>query len=315
MVDSTLPVRYPRVMLGTCVVPWREDDSCDESIFRRTISDAARNLTPHLYLFGTAGEGHAVTDRQFAAVTRVFVDEMRRAGGAPMVGVISLSLGTMIERIEFARDLGVREFQISLPSWGALNDAELDRFFADTCGRFPDLSFLHYNLGRARRILTAADYRRLATRHPNLVAIKMSGEIEALRSVARAVPMVRCFFTEFGFSALADEVQCGLLCALSVCAPALGHRLFSGTVDERASLDVTYRAIHTAVKAAVGSEAHMDGAYDKLFVKYRFPEFPLRLLPPYRGANEERFAAFRAACDATLAPLTNQSPAPAPSNP
>ena len=46
-----------------------------------------------------------------------------------MVGVISLSLGTILDRIERCRAKGVRHFQISLPSWGALGDSELSEFF------------------------------------------------------------------------------------------------------------------------------------------------------------------------------------------
>jgi dihydrodipicolinate synthase/N-acetylneuraminate lyase len=292
--------RFPRVMLGTCVIPWGDDDTCDEALFRRTVRHAVENLSPHLYVFGTAGEGHAVSDRQYAAVTRVFVDEMRRNGGIPMVGVISMSLGTIIERIALARDLGVEEFQLSLPSWGALNDAELDCFFAETCRRFPELRFLHYNLSRARRVLTGEDYRRIAARHPNLVAIKMGGEINAIRDVALAVPMLRCFCTEFNYAALCEETDCGLLCALSGCRPAIGRRLFNADAAGRAALQPALRAIHAAAKNALGGEAHMDGAYDKLFVKYQFPEFPLRLLPPYRAATDEQFARFRDACDAAI---------------
>ena len=291
-------------MLGTCVIPWHDDGTCDEALFRRTVRDAAQTLTPHLYLFGSAGEGHAVTDRQFAAVTRAFLDEMRVVGGTPMIGIISLSLGTMIERIEFARDLGVREFQLSLPCWGALDDVELDRFFAETCGRFPDLRFLHYNLPRARRVLAGNDYQRLAARHPNLVAIKMGGDIAAQREVALAVPMVRCFFTELSYVALRDETDCGLLCSLSVCDPALGRRLFQADAAERAALEPTFRAMHAAVKAALAGAAHMDAAFDKLFVKYHLPEFPCRLLPPYRGATEEQFLRFRDACRAALAAVS-----------
>jgi dihydrodipicolinate synthase/N-acetylneuraminate lyase len=295
--------RYPRVMLATCVIPWHDNGTCDEELFRRTVRHAAEKLTRHLYIFGTAGEGHAVTDRQFADVTRAFVAEVRTAGGEPMVGVISLSLGTIIERIEFARSLGVRDVQISFPSWGALTDSELDLFFAETCGRFPDLRFLHYNLARARRILTAAEYNRLAMRHPNFVAVKMSGDIDVLRAVALGAPDLRCFFTEFGYLALRDESDCGLLCALSTCQPELGRRLFAANVTDRAKMEPMFRTIHAAVKAALAGEAYMDGAYDKLYVKYQFPEFPLRLLPPYRAASEEQFAQFRHACDAALSGL------------
>jgi dihydrodipicolinate synthase/N-acetylneuraminate lyase len=298
--------RYPRVMLGTCVVPWRPDETCDQLLFRRTVRHAVQTLGPHQYIFGTAGEGYAVTDRQFAAIGRVFVDEMRAAGGEPMIGVISLALGTVQERIARALDWGVREFQLSLPAWGALEDAELDSFFAETCGRFPTARFLHYNLARTKRVLTGADYARLAARHPNLVAIKMGGEnVPALRDVASAADEagVRCFFTEFGYHALAASSGCGLLCSFAGCEPALARRWFSASTPERAALEPAFRAIHAAVKSALAGAAYMDGAYDKLYVKRLFPEFPLDLLPPYRGATEAQFERFLAACTAALATM------------
>ena len=40
----------------------------------------------------------------------------------------------------------------------------------------------------------------------------------------------------------------------------------------------------------VGSR--IDGAYDKIFSKIINPEFPLRLLPPYRGASDEAYQAY-----------------------
>ena len=40
---------------------------------------------------------------------------------------------------------------------------------------------------------------------------------------------------------------------------------------------------------------HMDGAYDKMLVKLgMLPEFPLRLLSPYRGFTEDDYRACRA---------------------
>lgn len=298
------PARYPRVILGTCVVPWRPDRTCDEPLFRRTVRHSVQTLGPHQYIFGTAGEGYAVTDRQFAAIGRVFVDEMRAAGGEPMIGVISLALGTVQERIALALDWGVRDFQLSLPAWGALEDGELDRFFAETCGRFPGARFLHYNLARTKRVLTGADYARLAAHHPNLVAIKMGGEnVPALRDVAVAADAagVRCFFTEFGYHALADTSGCGLLCSFAGCEPVLARRWFSASTAERNALEPAFRAIHAAAKSALDGASYMDGAYDKLYVKRHFPAFPLDLLPPYRGATEAQFERFLAACTAALA--------------
>ena len=98
--------RYPRTILGTACVPWRADWSLDEGLFRAGVRGLIGEGMKHLYVFGTAGEGYAVSDRQFDEITRVFHEETRAPDVHPMVGVISLSLTTMIERIERAAGLG-----------------------------------------------------------------------------------------------------------------------------------------------------------------------------------------------------------------
>src|SRR5690348_1726119 len=106
--------RFPACILATCVVPWDEQGRFVEPLFVDQIHRLL-HLTPHLYTFGTAGEGYAVDDEQFATITESFVRAMSDGGGQPMVGVISLSLPTILRRIETARLMGVRRFQISLP--------------------------------------------------------------------------------------------------------------------------------------------------------------------------------------------------------
>src|SRR5437762_11551606 len=91
--------RLPPAILATCCVPWNEDYSLAEDIFRRTVRLLFEKLTPDLYIFGTAGEGYAVSDAQFTAVCRAFQAELADTAARPMVGVISLSLPTIIERI------------------------------------------------------------------------------------------------------------------------------------------------------------------------------------------------------------------------
>ena len=128
------PKRYPACILAACCVPWKEDGTLAEEIFRREIRNLLTNLTRDIYLFGTAGEGYAVTDKQFDQIVRIFREETKQSDVRGMVGIISLSLSTMIERIERAREIGIRQFQISLPSWGALSDGELKTFFKETNG-------------------------------------------------------------------------------------------------------------------------------------------------------------------------------------
>src|SRR5262249_31153276 len=84
-------VRFRRTVLGTCCIPWTDDERFDEDRFRRSVATLHRRGLADLYIFGTAGEGHAVSDRWFTEITAAFVDETQRLEATPMVGVIALS--------------------------------------------------------------------------------------------------------------------------------------------------------------------------------------------------------------------------------
>ena len=287
--DDPLPI------LATAVVPWTSDFRFEAERFARQVATIARHLTRRIYIFGTAGEGHAVTDGQFDEIARCFATAAREHGVRPMLGVISLSCSTMVERIERGRAMGFREFQISLPSWGALNEAELDLFFRETCGRFPDCSFLHYNLMRSRRVLTADDYARQLAVHPNLVAIKMSSDDpDVVRSLMALAPRLRCYFTELGYARARRIGPCGLLVSLASVQPERAHEFVHGDDARREEDLADLRAMGAALGELAKGRFHMDGAYDKLLFRLHDPGFPLRLLPPYAAASEQDFEAFRA---------------------
>jgi dihydrodipicolinate synthase/N-acetylneuraminate lyase len=286
--------RYPPCILATCCVPWNADGTLAEEIFRREIRTLLASLTQHLYLFGTAGEGYAVTDRQFDQVVRVFREETDRLDVHGMVGVISLSLPIMIERIERARDLGIRLFQISLPSWGPLNDSELKQFFHEICGRFSDCQFLHYNLLRTKRLVTPDEYATLASEHPNLVAAKNSTDsIDRILGLVNKAPQLQHFFTETGYGCASQLGECGLLISIASIHFAEAQRYFrAGQRRDWETLLRGQRELTEMVSDLVAlgrGEAHMDGAYDKVFCKMHDPDFPLRLLPPYAGLSDKTF--------------------------
>lgn len=284
--------------MATCCVPWNADWQFAEEIFRRQVRLILAQGTRHIYIFGTAGEGHAVSERQFDLVAETFSDEMRRGGAEPMVGLIGTSLPQVQERITRLRDRGVTHFQISLPSWAALDARELLDFFSGTCGRFPDCRFLHYNLLRAGRLVTPAEYGRLAAEHENLVATKNSTtDVARIAALLEAAPQLQHFFTETGFAHGSLLGECGLLVSVAsinwsrtrdLFAAARGHDL----ATLRRLLSAT-QAITERLITGLAGKAHVDGAYDKIFCRLHDPEFPLRLLPPYASASDTDFAAFR----------------------
>ena len=114
--------RYPRGVLVSCEIPWDERDQLVEDVFREEVRRFLALGFRHIYIFGTAGEGYAVDGFRFRQISQIFYEETRGKDVLPQVGIIGLSTPIIRERIDAAYDLGFRVFQISLPSWGALND-------------------------------------------------------------------------------------------------------------------------------------------------------------------------------------------------
>jgi len=286
--------RFPSCILATCCSAWDERGQFDEPAFRRLVQTALRG-TKHLYVFGTAGEGYAVSDEQFDTVARVFSEEMRAAGADPMVGVISLSLSTMLDRIQRCADRGIQTFQIALPSWGALSDRELRNFFQAVCGGFPECRFVHYNLPRAKRMLTAAEYGELADRHPNLVGTKnCTDSLSFVYGLIHEAPQLQHFLTETGYLYGRQFGECGILASLVTGWSKL-HQIFeAGRKNDVARYPELVREcdLYNRLLFECVGDTRIDGAYDKIFARVLVPEFPLRLLPPYEGTSEAEFERF-----------------------
>lgn len=293
-----MSARYPRTVLGTCCLPWREDGRLDEPLFRRSIRALIAAGLRDLYVFGTAGEGHSVTEGDYRRVVELFCAEMADGGAPPMVGVINLSLPTVMERIAFAGDRGVRTFQISLPNWGTMTEGEFRRFFVEICDSFPTLNFLHYNLMRSGRIVRPQEYAVLAEAHPNLVATKYgAGDPETIAGLLRFAPQLRHFFTEAGYYLGAPLGECGLLASISASNPARAREYFRAGVDgDAVRLTELYRelaGVMVAIRRAAGGGL-TDGAYDKIIAKVADPEFPLRLLAPYQSSSDDGYRTYLA---------------------
>ena len=293
--SKPIPIDTAKI-LAAVVVPWTERYEFDEGRFCREVRIITAGLTPYVYTFGTAGEGYAVNEAQFDRIAEAFWRSARECGGFPILGIISLSLSTVIGRIERGHALGFRDFQLSLPAWGELNDEELDAFFTETCGRFPDCHFHHYNLARTKRVLTSAEYLRLAAAHPNLVSVKAGGRNPAvIADLLKATSRLRFFFTEFGYEmARRSTDDVGLLISLASADYARARAYVEGD-QARRTADVQDMQVMIEALQAIAKERklHIDGAFDKMLFRLNDPSFPLRLLSPYQGATEEEFVRFK----------------------
>jgi len=289
--------RYPQAVLVSCELPWDDHEQLIEDLLREEVRYLRACGFKHLYVFGTAGEGYAVDTARFEQVIQIFYQETRGAGVWPMVGVIGLSTANVVERIGLAHSAGFRTFQISLPSWGALNDAEMLTFFKDVCGTFPDCQFLHYNLPRAKRLLTGADYRQVLDAAPNLVATKNTGGgLGRASDLMRHAPELQHFFGEENFAHGCLFGECSLLSSFGAMTPRKTWELFEAgrtlEIEKLFRLQHDFHALLTDMFGPVLAENRIDGAYDKMIVRLGgLDAMPLRLLSPYQSFSEAEFQA------------------------
>ena len=291
MSNVSAQTRYPQSNLAACMLPWTESFELDTEVFERHIQATLDDGYRQLYILGTAGEGYALSEKCFCDVVEFFAARTVRDGVDPQVGVIGLSMEQSIERIAFARDLGVRMFQISLPSWGALDEAEALVFFQTVCGAFPDCRFLHYNLPRASRIIGGTEYHRIAAVVPNLVATKNSStDYARTADLLLNAPELQHFLLEGNFAMGCTLGECSLLCSFDGLFPRTTWELFeAGIRRDLAELFRITRFFHEVdgTLFAHCTRDMIDGSYDKTYLWLRDPAFSNRILPPYLGLSEE----------------------------
>lgn len=282
------------------VCPWDDAEQLDEPVFRRAIRHALAGRFRHLYVFGTAGEGYAVDSDRFRRVIEVFHDELDGTDAIPMVGVIGMSSANVLERLRVAHELGFRAFQISLPGWSPLTDAEVVTWFETICGAFPDSDFMHYNTARVGRMVNGALYREVTARIPNLVASKtMTGDLATVAGVVRDAPELMHFLTEqsIAYGSLFGEVA--LLGTFGALAPdqswALVEAANAGRHREAAEIGSWFARLNSAIFDPLMVDRRVDGAYDKTIEKLSIglDDFPLRMLSPYRTVSDAEFEGAR----------------------
>lgn len=289
--------RYPSTILATVCIPWDENYVFQEGIFRKKVKKLIEKGVRYIYLFGTAGEGYAVTREMFTEIVQVFADEMKEPDLHPMVGLINLSMKEVQERIAIAYEYGIRDFQCSLPSWGVLTDSEMFDFFHSICDPFPDCRFAHYNLMRSGRVLGIKDYEKLAEEIPNLVAVKYtSKDINVIQEVVTSKCPIQFFLGELGYGYGRMYGECGFLISLASSNLDRAWEYFNAGAEGDFNTIIEFnKELGVILKnfLRIAGLNKIDGAYDKVFSKLLVEEFPLRLLPPYATIEDEAFEEYK----------------------
>ena len=285
--------RYPQAVLVSCEVPWDENGELIEPVFRAEVRKAISSGFRDLYIFGTAGEGYAVTLTQFREIAGIFREETTGEGVRPMVGVIGMSTSQVVEKIGAAHDIGFRTFQISLPPWGEVTDDEYMTYFTDVCGSFPDSSFLHYNLPRPKRVLATEDYKRLQDAVPNLVATKFTSAAPAECATLVKETELQHFLGDNNFPFGCLHGECSLLASFGPMMPKRTLEYFrygvEGDFENLFRIQARIAAAANDFLGPVRDRAMIDRAYDKMIVRAGGVDMPLRLLSPYHGVDIETY--------------------------
>ncbi|MFO7637641.1 MAG: dihydrodipicolinate synthase family protein [Clostridia bacterium] len=296
--------RYPRTILATALIPWDENEEFMEGMFRSQLEHLVSSGIHHIYLFGTAGEGYAVTSGLFQRIVRIFAQAMKSPGLFPMVGVIELSVDRVNEKIDLAYDYGIRDFQVSLPAWGSLSDREIRIFLDAVIKPRPDCRFLLYNLARTKRMLDPGELARLGESYGNLAAVKHTRLTDEDATFLSTVSSpLRFFLTEKNFSRIAASSGCGLLLSAGNLDIGMARTFYQdcirGEMTESKGFLEKMEAIIEKIKETAG-EPLIDGAYDKIFTRHNLPGFPLRLKKPYVSFTELQYQIIKEYIDSVL---------------
>lgn len=289
--------RYPKNIMATVCLPWTSNYTLDENLFCENIKLLCQKDIRSLYLFGTAGEGYLPTKQEFIRIASIFKQQTSQFPKVrPMLGVISNSITDIIDKIDAGSQCGFIDFQISFPSWGILSDNEAFTFMHMICDKFPSLNFMHYNNGlRSGKKITAGQYKKLCEEIPNLVAIKQTGA--TLREVAELMTAqlpLQVFFLEDAFTYASALGECSLLISILNTNYNIAQDYFKAVSDgDKGRIEMLHKEItvfYETLKFLPNGK--IDGAYDKLFVKYSFPDYPISLYPPYEGYTNEQWLNF-----------------------
>ena len=203
-------------------------------MFREQVRLHSRAGVKHLYIFGTAGEGYAVTESLFDGIVAPVQPTRWRAtrSAADDRPHQPLDADDRSSASSAAWTAACGRSSSRCPAGARSTTTSSARSSARSSAGSRQAQFLHYNLQRAGRVLGPAEYARLAAQYPNLVGAKNgTSNIVTLHDLLTQAPAIRQFYTELGYPQGCMVGEPGYLMSLTTMNPWLGVRFFEAGVD------------------------------------------------------------------------------------
>lgn len=298
IVEHTCEIRMDAVNMSGYLVgvplPWDRSGSLLRRQFRLAIDDLVQEGCDGLYLFGTSGEGYAVTDDEFTQLVNIFVEATENFTGFRQIGCFGLSSDQVRHRCRIVFDRGLEEVQITLPFWKDLNDAELARYFADVCGNFQEFSFILYNNSRNKRRLKGKELEGIRAATPNLRGVKTgSGAWLDFFELVTESPSLQHFVTEPAFLFCHGLGNVGLIPSSNYVNPKKSRAYYDAVVANdthtahRLHTEIMHFFHETAVPLIL--KGYIDGAIDKAYAQIGGMDMPIEMKSPYVPLSKDDF--------------------------
>ncbi len=276
-------------------LPWDDHGVLLQGQFRNVIEALLDDGCDGLYLFGTSGEGYAVSDEEFGRIVEIFVNATTDAGIFRQVGCFGLSSSQVVRRCAVASELGADSVQITLPFWKELNDFELRMYFEDVCGELENIPFLFYNNPRNKRRLNGKELEALSSATPNLRAVKTgSGAWLEFYELVVESPSLQHFVTEPAFPFCHGVASVGLIPSSNYANPGKCRAYYKAVTegDHKLAqlLHAEIVAFFHATAVPLLRKGYVDGAVDKAYARIRGMEMSLEMKSPYAALSDEDFS-------------------------
>ncbi|MDP6320278.1 MAG: dihydrodipicolinate synthase family protein [SAR324 cluster bacterium] len=286
-------MRIPSYLVSV-PIPWDEDQSFDKELFTEILGELKKQYCDGIYLFGTSGEGYAITDEEFSEIVAHFKEQTWDFSGFLQVGCFGLSSAQVKFRCGVCMDIGIEQAQITLPFWKELNDEELEVFFQDICHSFPEMEFLLYNNPRNKRRLKGWELENIHKKCPNLVAAKTgSGNWMDIYELLKNSPSVNHFLTEGAFPFGYTIREVGLIPSYNYIFTDRCRMFFEAVKSferERAeNLHTEIMEFHLKTALPLLNKGYIDGAIDKAYARLGGLNIPLTVRSPYQGLSINDF--------------------------